>query len=763
MPRSRAFSRRKRRPWVGRILALLGLAAAAGIWAGLALHGAGAEAVRALRSDPATAPVEVLGEPRWIKPGAPLDLFALERDLAALGYRRVEGTPREPGEYQRAGQRMILYRRACAGSSGALSASRVRLEVSGGVVSRLEGAEGSPLEGWTAEAVRLGAFQGPVLQERRPLPLAEFPRLLVNAVLAAEDARFLEHRGVDPLAILRALKANLTGGPFQGGSTITQQVIKNRIVGNSRTLTRKANEAALAGLVERKVSKERILEIYLNEIYLGQRGPVSVVGMPAAARFYFGSDVRHLDPAQAALLAGLIASPGRFDPRGHPEEARARRDWVLGRMAELKFLAPEAAARARQQPVQLAPEADPVDPAGDVLDAVQREAERRGYSPRPSTEPLTIHTTIDPGLQHAVRQALGETLEELEAGRPRRGRLEGAVVVLRIPEGTVAALVGGKSGIRGGFHRALDAQRQTGSAFKPFVALAVMAEEKWLPRQPLEDAPLTLPTANGSWSPHNFDDQFRGKVTLREALEQSLNVPMVRAGLAAGPERVAAWARRAGIDAAQPAGAAIALGTGACSPLELARAYASLATLGRRVDPSILRSVRAGEGEAVVLAPLRPPVEALPEVESWLVLEALSGSVERGTCRNLAPVLRGVRVAAKTGTTQDGRDAWLALVTGSAVVVAWVGRDDSGPAGLSGSSAALPVVRRLLADSEARFILTDLPGPPQGVVEVEIDPATGGQAGDRCPQRVREVFREEQLPGPCRKHQSFWKRLFGGR
>lgn len=764
VPRSKAASRKKGRRWFGRILALLLLAAAVGVWAGLGLVGAGGEAVKALKSDPAAAPVEVLGQARWIKLGGLLSVDSLERDLAALGYRRVTFRPREPGEFRRLEGRLEIFRRAFPGARGPSPASWVRITLADGQVKNLEDAEGTNLESWSAEPVRLGAFQGPVLQERRPLRLEEFPNLLVNAVLAAEDARFLEHRGVDPLAILRALKANLTGGALQGGSTITQQVIKNRVVGTQRTLVRKANEAALASYVEGRISKERILEIYLNEVYLGQRGPVSVIGMPAGARFYFGGDVHDLDAGQAALLAGLIASPGRFDPRQHPEEAQGRRDWVLSRMAQLGFLDQAQADRARKRPLQLAPLTEPLDPAGDVMDAVQREAESRGFFPRPSPDPVMIHTTIDPGLQRTARQALVETLEELEKSKPRGGSLEGAVVVLRIPEGTLAALVGGKTGMRGGFHRALDGRRQPGSAFKPFVALAAMVEKGWLPQQVLDDAPLTLPTAKGPWSPKNFDGTFRGSVTLREALEQSLNVPMIRAGLAAGPDHVAKWAERAGFSPPFPHGAAISLGTGSASPLELARGFASLGTLGRRLQPHLVVSVRRGpEGEPVPLDAVTPPQQALPSVESWFVLDSLTGTIDRGTCKNLAPVLWGARVAAKTGTTQDGRDAWLALVSGSAVVVVWVGRDDAGPASLTGSSSALPVVRRILSDPGTRWILTDIPGPPPGIVVAEIDPETGGLANDRCPRRVQEYFREGQTPPACTRHRSFWKRLFGGR
>ncbi|MCU0253482.1 MAG: transglycosylase domain-containing protein, partial [Acidobacteria bacterium] len=317
-----------------RLGALSALAAAFAFWGWLAVAGAGSEAVRALQQNPADAPVDVLAAPTLVRPGASADLAALVRQLAALGYRPVSGRPRAPGEYRRQGSALEIWRRAHRGPRGPVAQAFVRIEVDQGAVVALADERGARLRSFGLEPVRLGAFRGPVLMERRPLALKDFPLRLVQAVLAAEDARFLDHGGVDPAGVARAAWHNVVSdGPLQGGSTITQQVIKNRVVGTDRTVQRKLREALLAAFVEQKISKERILEIYLNEVYLGQRGPVSVVGMPAGSLFYFGKNVRELTLPEMAMLAALIASPGRFDPRSEPSAALGRRHWVLTRMA----------------------------------------------------------------------------------------------------------------------------------------------------------------------------------------------------------------------------------------------------------------------------------------------------------------------------------------------------------------------------------------------------------------------------------------------
>ncbi len=757
-PRSSRRSRRSRaRWWAGGLALLLALLA----WGVLALAVSGERAVRHLRRAPRLAPVRVLSTPPVLAKGMALDPGTLAAALRALGYRETRGAARLPGSWRLRADGLEIYRRACPVPGGRLPAAWIRVVVRGGRVARLLGPDGRPVSSFTLEPLVLGAFRGPRLQERRPRPLAAFPERLVRAVLAAEDSRFWRHRGIDPRAVLRALLADLRGGgPLQGGSTITQQLVKNRLVGSRRTLGRKVREALLAAWIETRMSKEEILAAYLNEVYLGQDGPVSIVGLPAASRFWFGKDVGDLELPEMATLAGMISSPGRFDPRRHPEAARKRRNWVLGRMAALGWLDPSEAEAARRAPLAVVPPPRRLDPAGDVLDAVRRELVRRGWEPAPGPVPVTVHTSIDPFLERRVRRALAGQLRRLERERPSRRPLEGAVVVLRPATGEVIALVGGREGTPGGFDRALAARRQPGSSFKPFVALAALASGRYVPASRLADAPLEVPTPRGPWRPRNHDGTWHGVVTLREALVHSWNVPFVRLGLALGHRELARRASAVGFDQV-PDVPSLPLGTLEVSPLELAAAYGTLGTLGRRVRPHLVRGLAAGEGEtAPALRPVPAGEPVVPASACWMVLDMMRDVARRGTGRRILSWTGGRVPAVKTGTSQRGRDAWFALVSGNAVVVAWVGRDDGKPAALSGAGAALPVVGEIVR-GRPPDLLAPLPDPPPDVAVVEIDPETGGRATPGCPSRVREVFPRDRVPGPCPRHRSFLGRVGG--
>ncbi len=758
----RTAVRDRRRARAGRIVAVCAVLGAVMLWLVLGVAGAGRRAVATLAGDSRAAPVDVLAAPIVLREAAVVDPEALERLLRAVAYRKVRGTPRRPGEFHRAAGLLEIYRRAAHGPFGPLPAAWVRVRLDDGRVVRLEGPAGRRLGAFTLEPVRLGAFRGAQLEERQARPLAEFPQRVVQAVLAAEDARFYEHRGLDLRAIARAAWADIRGGGLlQGGSTITQQVIKNRLLTAERSWLRKAHEAFLAAWVERRLDKSTLLEIYLNEVYLGQRGPVSIVGIPAAARFWFGRDVRDLDLPQAALLAGMIASPGRFDPRRRPERALARREWVLSRMVALGFIDQLEADAAARAPLGIVDPPEPVDPAGDVLDAVARELDRRGVRPGPAPEPQAVHTAIDPLVQAAARRALAAAIERLERDRPSRRPLEGAVVVLRQATGEVIALVGGRHGARGGFHRALDARRQPGSSFKPIVALAAFASGGWAPASTIADAPFEIRAGGRIWRPSNPDGRYRGEVTLREALAHSLNVPFARLGHALGVPAIVETARAAGIESALPDGPSIALGTGEVSPLELARAYATIAALGVRREPHLVRAVVTEDDAARPwdLAAPAPPERTLPEAACYLVLDAMRGAVREGTARRLSAAVGDVPVAAKTGTSQKGRDAWAVLVTGSAVAVVWIGRDDAKPAALVAPRDAVPVLARLVMDARDE-LLAPLPPAPDDVLVVAWDPERRCAARRPRDDTVREVFAASAPPAPCRRR-SFWERIFG--
>ena len=534
---------------------------------------------------------------------------------------------------------------------------------------------------------------------REPVPLAELPVHLVDAVLAVEDQRFHEHEGFDLRRIGGAFVANVrAGGIAQGGSTITQQLAKNLYLSARRTPLRKLREAALATALEMRYSKERILEAYLNEIYLGHDNGAAIHGVGAASRYYFGKDVRELVLSEAATLAAMIRAPNRLSPARHPDDVRARRNLVLQLMVEQG----RVPARSRDQssrvrvPTRVHPRR--------VIDAryfrdFAREAVPRGLGERGTA----IHSTLDATLQRAAERAAARA----------PGDAQVALVALDPRTGEVLAMVGGRHYGTSQFNRATEARRQPGSAFKPIVALAALGRDgegapAYTLASAVEDVPLSVETPNGPWRPANYDGTFRGTVTLRQALEQSLNVPFARIGLEVGPDRVVATARALGITAPLAAVPSLALGASEVSLLELTRAYGVLATGGSlAATRRILARARHGEPFDAVTT---PSVQHVADpAATFLVTSALEGVVQHGTGRGLG---RG-GFAGKTGTSNNWRDAWFVAYTPELVVGVWVGHDDGRSLRQSGGALAVPVVARFLAEAGVRG--GDFP-VPDGVV-----------------------------------------------
>src|SRR5581483_1151269 len=418
-------------------------------------------------------------------------------------------------------------------------------------------------------AVMIGSLDPALNEERVPVALRDMPRHLVDAVLAVEDQRFFQHHGLDPRRIAGAMFANVRArGIAEGGSTITQQLAKNLYLSASRTPIRKIREAALATALELRHSKQEILEAYLNEAYFGQDGPAAIRGVGAASRYYFGKSVRHVSLAEAALLAGMIRAPNRLAPTRHAEEARDRRDLVLALMAAQGRIDSATAARARRARIPTRAHPAAVIDARYFRDFVARDVARR-IPPRGTA----IYTTLDAALQRSAVRAVRDGLARI--GRPAA---QAALVAIDPRTGDVLAMVGGRNYDVSQYNRAAYALRQPGSAFKPLVALAALeagrdGKPAFTLASRVQDEPLSVPTPQGPWQPVDYDGTYRGEVTFREALEQSLNVPFARIGLAIGPERIVTTARRLGITSPLRAVPSIALGSNEVSLLELVRAY----------------------------------------------------------------------------------------------------------------------------------------------------------------------------------------------
>jgi penicillin-binding protein 1B len=586
-------------------------------------------------------------------------------------------------------------------------------------------------------AVAIAALDGGPMEQRIPVRLDALPDHLIEAVLAIEDQRFHQHHGLDLRRIGGALVANLkAGGIAQGGSTITQQLAKNLYLTARRTPLRKVREAAMALVLEARHDKAEILEAYLNEIYLGHDGGRAIHGVGAAARFYFGKEARRISLAESALLAGMIHAPNRYVPTRHPRAARDRRNLVLAVMTGQQRISRSLAERATRAGVPTR-----VWPARTVDGRHFRDYIRSRVPRRLPRRGAAVHTTLDASMQRIAERAVRHGLDRL-----RDDGVEAALVAIDPRSGEVLALVGGRDYGLSQFDRATVARRQPGSAFKPIVALAALERREG--KDPaftlasyVEDEPLRVRTPSGPWQPANYDRQFRGRVTVREAMEQSLNVPFARIGLAVGPERIVATARRLGITSPLAPVPSLALGSSEVTLMELVRAYGVLAAGGTLAEERTVLSHSASgkEHKSGEAAPARQVAD--PAV-AYLVTSTLEGVVARGTGRALNGSGRFESVAGKTGTSNDWRDAWFVAYTPSLAVGAWVGFDDGRSLGTTGAGAALPIVARFLEEIDTGEDWDSFE-VPDGITERYIAREDGGWLSE-CGER--EIFLEGTEP-----------------
>jgi penicillin-binding protein 1B len=698
-------------------------------------------------------PSRVYARPLVLVPGARVSERVVATHLRAAGYRPAAKAPPAPGEYWLGARLWQIGRRGFRYPDGFEPAGLARVELDrAGVVERIAGPDGKPLDALYLDPELLAVLHGSAGQDRRLVPLARIPKPVIDAVLAAEDQRFYEHHGVDWRRLGGALVSNVRARrAVEGGSTITQQLVKNLYVGSERSLWRKLREAALAVLLEWRHDKDEILEAYLNQIYLGQNGALAIHGVERGAQHYFGKSVEAVTLEEAALLAALIPAPNRFTPLRHPERARKRRDLVLRLMREQGRIPPEAERAAAARGIRLAGTQPPPPPGSFFTSWLRRDLEGQLGPTAPSEAGLSVFSTLDAGFQRAAESAVANGLAALERRHPAlargQARPEAALVALDPLTGDVLALVGGRDAARSEFNRAVSARRQPGSLMKPIVAAAALSrggnDHVLTLATVLADEPLEVPVPEGVWRPVNFDGWHRGPVTLREALEQSLNVPFARLGLEVGLVRVVETARRFGLSGALRPVPSVSLGAFEVSPLEITAAYTVFASGGRLALPRHTLAVLQPDGRVRTGQTLRRE-RVLEEAEAHLVVSALRGVVERGTARSLRGL--GVRgpVAGKTGTSDGERDAWFVGFTPELVVGVWVGFDGDGKLGLTGAEAALPIFAAFAEGALARA----LPEPfalPRRIDVVEIDPRTGLRAGPGC-RGYDEIFLRGTAP-----------------
>jgi penicillin-binding protein 1A len=550
--------------------------------------------------------------------------------------------------------------------------------------------------------IEIVGIDGSVLAQRGEMAganiaLKELPPYLPKAFIAIEDRRFYSHYGVDPWGIMRAAIANLLHrGVSQGGSTLTQQLAKNVFLTQERTLARKLQEAELAIWLERKYSKNEILELYLNRVYFGS----GAYGVEAAAQRYFGKSAKNVTLAEAAMLAGLVKSPSRLAPNRNPEGAEARAKTVLAAMAEAGFITEAQAQAASAHPAMSVKPAGAgtvnyvADWIGEVLDDLVGQIEQS----------IVVETTIDPKLQ-AIAEA--SVIDELAAKSVKFDVSQGALVAMS-PDGAVRAMVGGRNYAESQYNRAVTAKRQPGSSFKPFVYLTAM-EAGLTPETVRQDAPLDIK----GWKPENYGHQYHGPVTLTQALAESLNTVAVRLGLEVGPKNVVRTAHRLGITSKLEPNASIALGTSEVSVLEMVGAYVPFANGGQAISPHVVTRIKTLDGKVVYLRQPDPPNQVIEPRYVGMMNTMMEQTLISGTARKAE--LPGWQAAGKTGTSQEFRDAWFIGYTSHLVTGVWLGNDDSSPTKkATGGGLPVEVWTRFMRGALEGVSPTPLPSPPQG-------------------------------------------------
>jgi len=684
-------------------------------------------------------PARVYARPVELYAGRELDRAHLQRLLELMRYRKDAGATR-PGTYSVSANAVLLHTRGFNDSDGGEKPRLLRLNFRNQRVHALTDGAGRALPVARLEPVQIGSIHPGHDEDRVLVRGQDIPELLEQMLLATEDRGFYEHHGISLRGLSRAMLANVRAGALQqGGSTLTQQLVKNFWLSRERTLSRKLVEIPMALLLELHYTKAQILEAYVNEVYLGQDGGRAIHGMGLAAQYYFGRPLEELEPHQYAMLVGLLKGPSYYDPRRHPERARQRRDTVLLAAMDQGILTQQQYDQYRGRELEVVPQGSTALYAFPAfIDLVRRQLSR-DYPPEIlASEGLRIHSTLDVPAQLAAEAALARFLE-------KRGETNGAVVISSPNQGDVLAVVGDKVPRSTGFNRALDAVRPIGSLAKPAVVLAALQQaKKYTLATRLEDGPVEVRMEDGQiWVPQNYDGESRGAMPMLDALTQSRNQAIARLGLDVGLGQVMRTFHALGVQREIPPYPSIFLGSLNLSPFEVAVMYQTIATGGFRTPLRAITDVLDKDGVPLARYPVSP--EAVVDADLMFLMQwAMRQVVLEGTGKYAASVLpRELAVAGKTGTSDGYRDAWFAGFSGSHLAVVWMGRDDNGVTGLSGSSGPLPVWTEIMAALPQRSLnLT----PPSSVKRVWMDADGERLSGAGCPGAREYPLLDVSLP-----------------
>lgn len=715
-------------------------------------------------------PAQLYARPLTMQVGQDLRLEEVLQELDILGYRKVT-KPSQSGEYSVTRNDIHIIRRSFAFAEGFEPEKSVTLSLRHGkLVNIRDNVTTDFIQSIRLEPLMVSRITTQSFEDRMLVTLDDVPKHLITALLHTEDRDFYNHFGVAPLAIVRALIANVQAGKtVQGGSTLTQQLAKNLFLTRERSLVRKANEAIMAVIMEIRYSKDEILETYINEVFLGQKGELAIHGFGLASYYYFNRPINELNVAESAILVGMVKGPSLYNPFRRPERAMARRDLILRTLMDDELISLEhyqASVNAELNVTNQGLLVKHKYPA--FMDAVNRELRATLMNPDIRDSGVKIFSTLDPFVQRAAEQAVEQRLPQLKE-RSGEVELNTAVIASAYRTGEIRAIVGGKDFNYRGFNRVLDANRPIGSLIKPAVYLTALEDAgNYNLATPIEDLPITLSSTHGKqWQPQNVDKKFRGTVSLLSALTQSLNVPTVKLGMDMGLENVTDTLYRLGVKKSVEAYPAITLGAVNLSPFRVNQIYQTIANQGSQQKLHAITAITSHDDQVIWLRTPSPEQTVDPQA-AYLTNYALHKVTREGTGRRLKQAFPDINLAGKTGTTDDYRDSWFTGIDSQLVTSIWVGNDDNLETNLTGSAGAMSVYIDVQKQIQPRSFAQAF---PEGVHIAHFNPNSGvhQQAGCQISISVPAILDalptvmgcDGQIPPEPEEEKSFWDRFWG--
>lgn len=731
----------------------------------------------------------ILGDALMVKPSLNLSLSDLRAEVLRRRYHEVDRSPETPGEFAEYSDGLLIYTRDFLSSSGRRVAPiKVNINFNTHQIKNIS----IPDQNYfLLEPEVLATLSGSNLRSQSFRPLRDIPLHMQHALLSAEDQRFYSHFGIDVIGLARAIAVNISSGHVvQGGSTLTQQLAKNLFFSSQRSIVRKVLEAMAAIVLEIKLSKQQIIEMYLNEIYFGQNGPLAVHGVAETSRTFFDKDIKQISIGEAALMAGLIRAPNVYSPRKHPKRAIERRNQVLAQMLEQGYIKQDQYELARRTPIKIKGVKSKPQNKAFFVNAIRREIEKTLGSGGNSLKGIRIYTGINPVMQRCAETSLSVGLEQLEKEYPQllkhKDQLEGALLSIEPASGKILSWTGGRNYQKDQFDHVSQAFRQIGSTVKPFLYLTALDRnlndyKVATPISIITDEEIEVTTRNNVWIPENYDKSFRGDVTLRQALEESLNIPAVYVSQRVGIPALRRTLETFRVSNKIPSVPSLALGALDTNLLSLANSFSALAYGGVYVPGRIFTSVLDSDGDTLFDNKL-VQTRVAGEAPVFVLNNILQGVLTRGTAKRIRNYGYKGNAAGKTGTSDDTRDAWFIGYTSEIVAGIWIGYDDNSKIGLPASVLATPIWASYMNCIQPYTTSSDFP-PPRDVDIVKLDRRSLELATRYCPDEdiITEVFvsgtapndtchlhggRSDRLESDSpsrsrRRRRSLWETLFG--